>query len=54
MKNILVLSLLVLIAIYSLDVSGQSISTDRPDQTEGSTAAPKGSLQIETGLLIGI
>ena len=30
---------------------GQTISTDRPDQTEGSTAVPQGSLQIETGFL---
>ena len=31
---------------------GQTIITDRPDQTESSSAVPKKSLQFETGLLI--
>ncbi len=31
----------------------QNIVTDRPDQTESSSTIPKGSLQIETGFLLG-
>lgn len=31
----------------------QEIVTDRPDQTESSSAVDKGSLQIESGILIG-
>lgn len=34
-------------------IYAQTISTDRPDQTEGSSTVPKGSFQIETGLLFG-
>ncbi len=30
----------------------QTILTDRPDQTEGSSTVPKGSVQIESGVLI--
>lgn len=33
-------------------VNGQ-IVTDRPDQTESSSVVPKGSLQIESGILLG-
>lgn len=43
----------VLLMICNITVVGQSILTDRPDQTEGSTSVPKGSFQIETGVLIG-
>ena len=35
----------------SLFLGAQTISTDRPDQTEGSTSVPQGSLQIEAGFL---
>lgn len=31
----------------------QRIVTDRPDQTESSSTVPKGSFQIETGVLVG-
>ncbi|MBT8385547.1 MAG: transporter [Bacteroidia bacterium] len=34
-------------------IYGQEIITDRPDQTESSSTIQKGSLQIETGVLIG-
>lgn len=34
-------------------VYGQSIITDRPDQTESSSTIKKGSLQIESGVLLG-
>ncbi len=33
--------------------NAQDIVTDRPDQTESSSTVPKGSLQIETGFLLG-
>lgn len=39
--------------LLSFFVSAQSIVTDRPDQTESSTTVPKGSIQIETGILVG-
>lgn len=32
---------------------GQELVTDRPDQTESSVTVPKGSLQIESGFLLG-
>ena len=38
---------------YSCFVTAQSINTDRPDQTESSSTVPKGSFQIETGVLLG-
>jgi hypothetical protein len=31
----------------------QTIATDRPDQTESSSVIPKGSFQIESGILVG-
>ncbi len=36
----------------SFSINAQTILTDRPDQTEGSSTIPKGSFQIETGVLI--
>ena len=33
--------------------NAQTIVTDRPDQTESSSTVPKGSFQIETGVLVG-
>jgi hypothetical protein len=48
-KSIICIALL----IASTLVSAQTIITDRPDQTESSSTVPKGSLQIETGVLIG-
>jgi len=40
--------MLITNSIYS-----QKIITDRPDQTESSSTVPKGTLQIESGLLLG-
>lgn len=34
-------------------IRAQTIQTDRPDQTESSSTVPKGSFQIETGVLFG-
>lgn len=45
--------LTLLFLITSIFVYGQTIVTDRPDQTESSLTIPKGSLQIETGFLSG-
>ncbi len=39
--------------LISATMEAQSIITDRPDQTESSSTIEKGSLQIETGILIG-
>lgn len=46
MKNIL---FLIFISIQLLNA--ESIVTDRPDQTESALTVPKGSFQIETGIL---
>ena len=39
--------------IVNTIVYGQTIITDRPDQTESSSTIPKGSLQIEQGSYLG-
>ena len=39
--------------ILSMSLTAQSLITDRPDQTESSSTVEQGSLQIETGVLIG-
>lgn len=44
---------LILLFTISLTSNGQQIITDRPDQTESSSTIPKGSLQIESGILLG-
>ncbi len=44
--------LFILFFILSEVVFAQIISTDRPDQTEGSTTIPKGALQIESGIAV--
>lgn len=44
---------LILLFTTSITSIGQQIITDRPDQTESSSTVPKGSLQIESGLLLG-
>ena len=46
-------SLVILLTILSYSFYGQEIITDRPDQTEGSSTIPRGSLQIESGVFIG-
>lgn len=45
--------LLVVLMLVNYSISAQEIITDRPDQTESSSTIPKGSLQIESGLLFG-
>lgn len=40
-------------ALFSYMAIAQTIVTDRPDQTESSSTVPKGSFQIETGILVG-
>lgn len=42
----------IVLSITHLTTSAQEIITDRPDQTESSSTIPKGSLQIEAGVLI--
>ena len=49
MKYIILFVFILLIR----DGQAQSIITDRPDQTESSSTVERGSLQIESGLLIG-
>lgn len=43
---------MVLIFLLNYKSFGQKIITDRPDQTESSSTIPKGSLQIESGILL--
>ncbi len=52
-KTLLISGILVLTLLVGIDVMSQTIMTDRPDQTEGSTSVPKNSFQIETGMMIG-
>ena len=43
------------IFLFSLTkLTAQTINTDRPDQTESSLVVPNKSLQIESGILVGI
>jgi len=39
--------------MVNFTIGAQTIVTDRPDQTESSSTVPKGSFQIETGVLFG-
>jgi Putative MetA-pathway of phenol degradation len=43
----------IVLFIVNVSIEAQTIVTDRPDQTESSSTVPKGSFQIETGILIG-
>jgi len=43
----------IVLAITHVSATAQEIITDRPDQTESSSTIPKGSLQIEAGVLVG-
>jgi hypothetical protein len=52
MRRIYFLSL-ILLTLFSLEISAQELVTDRPDQTESSVTIPLNSFQIETGLLTG-
>jgi hypothetical protein len=47
--NILVL---IILCMFSKSMKGQTIITDRPDQTESSSTVPQGTLQLETGVLV--
>lgn len=51
--HIVIKIILVLIVSASNTLYGQKMVTDRPDQTESSSVVPKGSLQIESGLMLG-
>ncbi len=51
-KSIYIIGLLILVSSIYNNLNAQSILTDRTDQTEGSTSVPKGSFQIETGVLL--
>mgnify|MGYP000907384310 CR=1 FL=1 len=51
MKKLNYLALVLCFTAYS--VFSQTIITDRPDQTESSSTIEEGSLQIETGILLG-
>jgi len=42
--------LIILAYLFTLTAFSQTISTDRPDQTEGSSIVDKGTFQIETGI----
>ena len=41
----------IVLVIVQVSATAQEIITDRPDQTESSSTIPKGSLQIEAGVL---
>ncbi len=43
----------LLVLVINSAIFSQTIITDRPDQTESSSTINKGSLQIESGILIG-
>ena len=49
MKTIII----VVLSLFMLGHLKAQIVTDRPDQTESSSTVGRGSLQLETGLLIG-
>ena len=42
----------VALVMFCYLATAQTIVTDRPDQTESSSTVPKGSFQIETGVLV--
>ncbi len=46
-------AIIIIFITMSFTANGQKIITDRPDQTESSSTIPKGSLQIESGILVG-
>lgn len=54
MKEFKIISTLLFNAVFLSTASfSQEIITDRPDQTESAVTVPKGSLQIESGVLFG-
>ena len=44
---------ILVFSIFTTSTFAQTIITDRPDQTESSSTLLKGSLQIESGILLG-
>ena len=44
--------LFILCYLFTISLFSQTITTDRPDQTEGSSTILKGTFQIETGILL--
>lgn len=42
--------ILIILVVFTNQLTAQQIVTDRPDQTEASSTVPKGSLQIESGI----
>ena len=45
--------LMIVLFVTNFTMTAQKIVTDRPDQTESSSTIAKGSLQIESGMLLG-
>ena len=50
MIRVIIFAVLLMV---NFTIGAQTIVTDRPDQTESSSTVPKGSFQIETGMLFG-
>tara|TARA_R110001592_G_scaffold296493_1_gene566921 strand:- start:269 stop:1030 length:762 start_codon:yes stop_codon:yes gene_type:complete len=46
-------TIVLFLLVISNSIFSQTIVTDRPDQTESASTIEKGSLQIESGILIG-
>lgn len=46
------LVLVLCMSVCSISLFSQTIVTDRPDQTEASSTVPKGSIQLESGILL--
>ena len=51
MKQTKILVLYTL-CMFAKGIKGQTIITDRPDQTESSSTVSQGTLQLETGVLV--
>ncbi|MDH3321600.1 MAG: transporter [Flavobacteriaceae bacterium] len=45
--------IVIVLFLINFTLTAQKIITDRPDQTESSSTIAKGSLQIESGMLLG-
>jgi len=43
---------LITLCMFAKGIKGQTIITDRPDQTESSSTVSQGTLQLETGVLV--
>ncbi len=51
--NKLIRTGVLFLTLVNYSICAQTIVTDRPDQTESSSTVPKGSFQIESGVLFG-